>query len=246
MGAAPVVASMSPELSSGSKSTVDPRKEAEAALARLGYAKIPPVAADVSPVPEFWVRESGVPRRAFPVFLTPPFGAGRPTRPASGERRPAPSAAPERAILVVPDERAAVEAWASVRNHPDSIVESELAVLVVPSTPGARPAHFHRGIVSRRTILRLATGVAVGLFRRAQASEGSGQIDFEEMLSILKERFQLDVAASLGVRSDEDALFVLYQLAVRDSYAPGDPGASLHLLVLKPMGPAARIPWFAA
>ncbi len=51
---------------------------------------------------------------------------------------------------------------------------------------------------------------------------------------------------SLGVKADEDALFLLYQLAQRDAYAPGEPGANLHLLVLKPTGPAARLPWFAA
>ena len=94
-------------------------------------------------------------------------------------------------------------------------------------------------------MLRIATGVVVGLFRRAQAAEGSNQVDFEELLTLLKGRFGIDVNRSLGVQSDEDALYLLYQLATRDSYAPGDPGSSLHLLVLKPTGPAARLPWFA-
>ena len=92
----------------------------------------------------------------------------------------------------------------------------------------------------------MGTGVVVGMFRRAQDSEGASPVDFEEMLGILKTRFGIDVHRSLGVSSDEDALFLLYQLALRDSYAPGDPGANLHLLVLKPTGPAARLPWFAA
>ena len=30
------------------------------------------------------------------------------------------------------------------------------------------------------------------------------------------------------------------------SYAPGDAGSNLHTLVLKPTGPAARLPWYAA
>jgi photosystem II stability/assembly factor-like uncharacterized protein len=44
---------------------------------------------------------------------------------------------------------------------------------------------------------------------------------------------------SLPVRSVEGAV------GERDAYAPGDPGANLHLLVLKPSGPAARLPWFS-
>ena len=85
----------------------------------------------------------------------------------------------------------------------------------------------------------------MGLFRRAQ-DEGSGQIDFSEILTILRRRFGVDPHRSLGVASDEDALFLLYQLALRDAYAPGDPGANLHLIVAKPGGPAGRLPWFAA
>ena len=123
-----------------------------------------------------------------------------------------------------------------------------MSVLVVPA--GERtdptPPHFHLRIAEPAEILRLATGIVVGLFRRAQASDESGQIDFEELLGLLRQRFGVDVNRSLGVRSDEDALYLLYQLAQRDSYAPGDPGQNLHLLVLKPTGPAARLPWFAA
>ena len=80
----------------------------------------------------------------------------------------------------------------------------------------------------------------------ALSEAGSSQIDFEEMLTLLKSRFGIDVHGSLGVKTDEDALFLLYQLALRDSYAPGDAGANVHVLVLKPTGPAARLPWFAA
>jgi hypothetical protein len=92
----------------------------------------------------------------------------------------------------------------------------------------------------------VATGVVVGLFRRAQALESSSQVDFEEMLALIRDRFGIDVPRSLNVASDEDALYVLYQLAQRDSYVPGDPGANLHMIVLRPTGPSARLPWFAA
>ncbi|HEV2167187.1 MAG TPA: hypothetical protein VGS23_09485, partial [Thermoplasmata archaeon] len=64
-------------------------------------------------------------------------------------------------------------------------------------------------------------------------------------LATLRARFHVDVAGSLGVASDEDALWMMYQLALRHGYAPGDPSGNLHMLVLKPTGPAARLPWFS-
>jgi len=119
-----------------------------------------------------------------------------------------------------------------------------LRILVLGAEGSAHP-HWHSIVVDRDTLLRLSTGVVVGMFRRAFASAGQSPVDFSELLEILRERFHLDVQRSLGVTTDEDALFLLYQLAQRDSYAPGDAASNLHSLVLKPTGPAARLPWFA-
>lgn len=222
----------------------DPLRTAEAALAKLGFARIPPVLR-TAPNPEFWVQEAGVPRRAFPVFVEAGGAPSELPRPARWVSSAAGTpTAPPRAIVVVPSDAAAQAAWESGRGVSGGPIESELAVLVVPQPEGT--AHWHRGIVAPRTLLRLATGVAVGLFRQAQAEEGSAQVDFSEMLEILKSRFQIDVAGSLGVKTDEESLYVLYQLAVRDSYAPGDPGAELFAMVLRPFGPGPRVPWFAA
>ncbi|MCI4358777.1 MAG: hypothetical protein L3J99_07140 [Thermoplasmata archaeon] len=225
----------------------DTLRTAEAALARLGFSRIPPVVRVAAPTPEFWVQEAGVPRRAFPVFVegvADLAGTPRPARWVSGTEGS--SAVSARAIVVVPSETAARAAWASGRGLPNGPIESELAILVVPSSRGAEAAHWHRGLLAPRTLLRLATGVAVGLFRQAQSEDGTAQVDFSEMLEILKNRFQVDVAGSLGVRTDEESLYVLYQLAIRDSYAPGDSGSELFAIVLRPFGPGPRVPWFAA
>ena len=238
---------MEPNAMPVGKSTPDALRRAEAALQSLGFSKIPPVVDSVAPTPEFWVREPGVPRRAFPVFVEPTADAERAVRfvrRAEGSRGR--EGASARAIVVVPTDAAAAQAWSKARDPPDGPLGSEVAILVLPDGSGGSVPHWHEGIVPPRLLLRLATGVAVGLFRRAQASEGSSEMDFTDMIEILKGRFQVDVAGSLGVTSDEDALFLLYQLALRDAYAPGDAAANLHLLVLKPTGPAARLPWFAA
>ncbi|MCI4336159.1 MAG: hypothetical protein L3K17_03050 [Thermoplasmata archaeon] len=209
----------------------DRLRHAEAALRRLGYARVAPTGGPATPHPEFWVQEAGVPRRRFPVFLE---SAGRP----AGE----PRSSARRAIVVVPDDSAADAAWS--REGPGSI-DSELSVLVVPDPPqGDDGAHWHARVLGRQELLRLATGVVVGLFRRAEG--GENPVDFGEMLGLLRRRFSVDVPRSLGVGDDEDALFVLYHLAQRYTWAPGDGGANLHALTLKPSGPAARLPWFAA
>jgi hypothetical protein len=224
----------------------DHARDAELVLKKLGFSKVAPSKRGPEPDASFWVQESGVPRRTFPVFVdaaSPAAGSGV-ERWAAGK---APSV-PHRAIFVVSNDLAADETWARLTHRDPSAIEDEVAVLVVPrgerSPPGS--AHFHLRLAEPAEILRLATGIVVGLFRRAAAHEESGQIDFEEMLTLLRQRFGVDVNRSLGVKSDEDALFLLYQLAQRDSYAPGEPGANLHLLVLKPTGPASRLPWFAA
>ena len=227
------------------RSAPETLRRAELALQSLGFSKIAPVLTDASPSPEFWVREPGVPRRAFPVFVEPAADADRAVRfvrRAAGLRGRESAA---RAIVVVPNDAAAAQAWSRARQPPDAPFESELAILVLPEGSGGSAPHWHAGRVPPGLLIRLATGVAVGLFRRAQASEGGSEVDFTEMLDLLKGRFRVDVAGSLGVSSDEDALFLLYQLAMRDAYAPGDASANLHLLVLKPTGPGARLPWFA-
>jgi len=227
----------------------DRLRTAETVLKKLGFARVPPVRRDRSGEPSFWVQESGVPRRTFPVFV---YGAPTGTVEDGVDRwvagvQTAPTP-PHRAIFVVANDAAAEETWARLSRAAGAAIENEVAVLVVPAgeRSDATPPHFHLRVVEPKEVLRVATGIVVGLFRRAQSGDESGQIDFEEMLGLLKQRFGIDVARSLGVRSDEDALFILYQLAQRDSYAPGEPGANLHLLVLKPTGPAARLPWFAA
>lgn len=219
---------------------LDPNRlrHAEDALRRLGYARVAPVTGSL-PGPEFWVQESGVPRRRFPVFLGP-TGI---LRARTGSAAEAPAA--QRAIIVVPNEQAAEDAWRSMLSDATADLDRELSVLVVParSTP-PKEAHWHARLLDRSDLLRLATGVVVGMFRRAE--KGDGPVDFGEMLRILRRRFSVDVHRSLGVTEDEDALFLLYQMAQRFTWAPGDGGSNLHALVLKPTGPAARLPWFAA
>ena len=221
----------------------DDVREAEAALKRLGYARVAPGARDPPGQVSFWVQESGVPRRTFPVFVQPKASAPPWGLPTSGR-----SAPPRRAIVVVPTESAAEAAWASLHPDPSADPLSDLSILILhPASddPAGEP-RWHARTTSRSELLRISTGVVVGLIRRAQAGEEGSQVDFSELLSILRHRFGVDVHRTLGVESDEDALFLLYQLAQREAYAPGDPGPNLHLLVLKPTGPAARLPWFAA
>jgi hypothetical protein len=234
------------------RSTADPGtpealRRAEAALKRLGFARIAPAVRDVPLEPSFWVQEAGVPRRTFPVFVQGGVAATD-ARLLQWARASEAPAASKRAIVVVPSERAAEEAWASLRHGPKDDPAAELSILVVHPSPNASEGEprWHAGTLPPREVLRLATGIVVGLFRRALETEGASQIDFSEILTLLRQRFGVDVHRSLGVTSDEDALFILYQLAQRDSYAPGDPGSSLHMLVLKPTGPAARLPWFGA
>lgn len=219
-------------------------QKAEAALRRLGFARIPPVVRDLPGSANFWVQEAGVPRRRFPVFIADASAATDPLGGIVAAEQELPSTG-RRAILVVPTALAADAAWERLRREARDAA-AEFAILVVPERAGGAEPHWHAGTLAPRELLRLATGVVVGMFRQARDEEGSTQIDFAELLRILRQRFGVDVHRSLGVTSDEDALFLLYQLALRDAYAPGDPGANLHLLVLKPTGPAARLPWFAA
>lgn len=224
-------------------------RDAESALRRLGYARVPS-GRRASPDPDasFYVAEPGFPRRTAPVFAAvdePSALAERIDRWLG--RSGTPAEAPRRAIFVATSDAAAEEQWARLAGRADASIGGRVSILVVPGGAGPeRSGHFHLRRAPPGELLRVATGVVVGLFRRAQAMDAAGQIDFEEMLGMIRGQFGIDVARSLGVESDEDTLFLLYQLAQRDSYAPGDGGANLHLLVLKPTGPAARLPWFAA
>jgi len=225
----------------------DRSRVAENALRRLGYARVAPVRRAHEPGASFWVQEAGVPRRTFPVFVPP----REPASLTEGidrwlERVLADRAGPRRAIFVAPSDAAAEEAWDRLAQTGRAATEHDVSILVVPPTPAPeRSGHFALRRVSPPELLRVATGVVVGLFRRARDDEGGGAIDFAEMLQLIRHRFGIDVHRSLGVQGDEDALYLLYQLAQRDAYAPGDAGSNVHLLVLKPTGPAARVPWFA-
>jgi len=228
---------------------VDDRlRTAESALKRFGYSRLTVAPRTSETRASFWVQEAGVPRRTFPVFVPSASDRDLTANIDAWAMSPStPSTPPRRAIFVVGTDGDAESTWARLRAVLGPSSESEVSVLVVPSTGRSEGApHFHLRVVPPKELLRVATGVVVGLFRRAAAEDGANQVDFEEMLQILRGRFGIDVPRSLGVRTDEDALFILYQLAVRDSYAPGDPGSNLHLLVLKPTGSAARLPWFAA
>ncbi len=223
-------------------------RHAETVLRKFGYARIAPGRRAREPDATFWVQEAGVPRRTFPVFVPPTS----PATLAEGidrwlARGRGATADQRRAIFVASSDAAAEEAWERLARTDPTAVEHEVSILVVPSsTADEPPAHFALRRVRPAELLRVATGIVVGLFRRSHDDEAAGAIDFGEMLQMLRGRFGIDLHRSLGVRTDEDALYVLYQLAQRDAYAPGDSGSSLHLIVLKPTGPAARVPWFAA
>jgi hypothetical protein len=66
------------------------------------------------------------------------------------------------------------------------------------------------------------------------------------MLEVMRTTFHVDVERSLSVEGDEAVLWMMYQIALRYAYAPGDAASNLHLITLKPTGPGARLPWFAA
>jgi len=226
----------------------DRSRDAESVLRRLGYARVEPGRRTHEPGASFWVQESGVPRRTFPVFVPARERASLTEGVDRWLEQPVrgPSA-PRRAIFVAPSDAAAEEAWDRIAQTGRAAVEHDVSILVVPAAAAtAGTPHFALRRASPRELLQVATGIVVGLFRRAREDDGGGAIDFSELLGLARGRFGIDVHRSLGVRSDEDALYILYQLAQRDAYAPGDAGSNLHLLVLKPSGPAARVPWFAA
>ncbi len=215
---------------------------AEAALARLGYRR---VVGAPQPGPTFWVEDSEAPPRSFPVYLWEGSSEGAPSDLAEWGRRWFSADPKPGAIVVVPSDRAAAGVLGNAPAR--RVAGSDVRILVVPGSDSSTPKpHWHQFVLAPRDLLDVATGVVVGLFRRAQDSEGASEVDFQEMLRILRQRFRIDLYASLGVDSDEAVLFLLYQLAQKYAFAPGDPSAQLHSLVLRPTGPAARLPWFAA
>ncbi|MGA7860652.1 MAG: hypothetical protein WCB19_02195, partial [Thermoplasmata archaeon] len=126
------------------------------------------------------------------------------------------------------------------------LAPAELRILVLRDPQGtARAPHWHLVTVPPREVLRVATGVVVGMYRRAFSRSGPSDIDFSQLLGTLRQAYHIDVQRSLGVQSDEEALFVLYHLALRDTFAPGNIAGNLHSIVANPTGPASRIPWFA-
>ncbi len=219
--------------------------EAETALKALGYHRSRSAERPAEPSdPTFWVVYRQSRRPTIPVYVAgaawAPTGAPW-TRPSPPEEADAPTP-----ILVVPTDAAAESAWGEVPRATDRGASPRLRILVLRNAEGTGPSpHWHQVRIPPRDVLRLATGLVVGMYRRAFANVGSGDVDFGELLRSLRDDYHVDVHASLGVSSDEDALFVLYHLALRDTFAPGSIAANLHSVVANPTGPASRVPWFA-
>jgi hypothetical protein len=220
-------------------------QEAEAALKELGFSKARPAGRRPTPAPSFWVESPRTRRRSIPVYVD------RAGQTVPGVVTPA-DAVPEAEaeltppILVVPTDAVAESAWSLVPQKGGLLAPTKLRILVLRDPQGAaRSPHWHLVTVPPREVLRLSTGIVVGMYRRAFSGSGAGDIDFSELLGNLRQEYHIDVQRSLGVQSDEDALFILYHLALRDSFAPGNIAGNLHSIVANPTGPASRIPWFA-
>ena len=90
----------------------DRTRSAENVLKKLGFARVSSPRRDPLVEPSFWVQESGVPRRTFPVYV--PSGSSAAVeagieRWVAGVRTARPSQ--RRAIFVVPTDETAEEAW---------------------------------------------------------------------------------------------------------------------------------------
>jgi len=221
-------------------------REAEAALRDLGFPKARSGGHRPSTAPSFWVENPRTRRRSIPVYVDR-AGAVLPSVMPPADATPDPEADVPPSILVVPTDAAAESAWGLVPKSRGGLLSpTKLRILVLRDPKGAaRAPHWHLVTVPPREVLRVATGIVVGMYRRAFAGNGPGDIDFGELLGTLRQEYHLDVQRSLGVQSDEDALFVLYHLALRDTFAPGNIAGNLHSIVANPTGPASRIPWFA-
>lgn len=211
---------------------------------------------------DLWVRPPGTKSLVAPVFVeasSPGSPEARAERLVSrwthGLRTTAPRIPRASILIVTSDQSAEIAGQRLVATSPVPLPEtvSRTRILVNPSReaePEASP-HWHRLRLPPRVVLMLATGTLLALAERAEKAQtagdegGGGVIDVEGMFRELRRTFNVDVEGSLGVTREEDAMFLLYQLALRETYAPGDQGASLHELVNDPKGPAARLPWFA-
>lgn len=240
-------------------------------LQRMGFS--PAARHALSPWGEadLWVRRAGG-RSVFPVLVEPgtPTSTEDRTRQllerwSHGLRTDPSVGAGTSSILVVDSDASAELAGRRIVSDPPvplSLAVSRTRILVHPRRAGedAPAPHWHRLRLPPRVVLMLATGALVGIAERSQrsggdeggtalggvnAEEGAIPIDLEGMLRALRNTFSVDIEGSLGVTREEDAMFLLYQLALKETYAPGDQGASLHELVNNPKGPAARLPWFA-
>ena len=220
-------------------------REAETALRELGFPKARPAGTRSTPPPSFWVTSSKTRHRSIPVYVDR-AGSTVPGVMPPGDATPDPDPEQTSPILVVPTDAAAESAWGLLPKSRGTLAPTKLRILVLRDPRGAaRSPHWHLVTVPPREVLRLATGIVVGMYRRAFAGSGPGDIDFSELLGALRREYHIDVQRSLGVQSDEDALFVLYHLALRDTFAPGNIAGNLHSIVANPTGPASRIPWFA-
>jgi hypothetical protein len=233
--------------SRGSRSEDALLREAEDALRGLGYPRARSGSRRVPKEPSFWVENPRNRRRTIPVYVEPI----RPGTEASAAGAWTSGVGPSEearlpSILVVPTDEAAEVVRDRLRRPNEPSPPDAPRILVLRDPRGrARSPHWHRLQVEPREVLRLSTGIVVGMYQRAFAEEGNGEVDFGELLAVLRDEYGLDVPGSLGVASDEDALFILYHLALRDSFAPGSIAANLHSIVANPTGPASRIPWFA-
>jgi hypothetical protein len=220
-------------------------REAEAALRELGFPKARSSGHRPTPAPSFWVENPRTRRRSIPVYVDR-AGAGLPAGITPADASPEAESEMAPPILVVPTDAAAESAWSLVPKTRGPLAPTKLRILVLRGPQGtARAPHWHLVTVPPTEVLRIATGIVVGMYRRAFAGSGPGDIDFSELLGTLRQEYHIDVQRSLGVQSDEDALFILYHLALRDTFAPGNIAGNLHSIVANPTGPASRIPWFA-
>jgi hypothetical protein len=230
-----------------------------ATLTKMGFSWIPGSPSPRAAQADLWVRPPGAAKDASPVFVEPTSPTSADARAQelvarwSDGVRESPTSAWGPSILVVGSDASAELAGTKLIASaplPVSLVVSRTRILVHPrrsQEPEHASPHWHRLRLPPRTLLMLATGTLVGLAQRSPGGEG-GQgvpIDVEGMLRELRRTFLVDIEGSLGVKREEDAMFLLYQLALKETYAPGDQGASLHELVNDPKGPAARLPWFA-
>jgi hypothetical protein len=220
-------------------------REAETALRNLGFLRASSGAPRPTLPPAFWVHGPRSRRRSIPVYVD---RTGTVLSPMILPADAAPDRETDRppSILVVSTDAAAESAWGRVPQAAGRPTPPALQILVLRDAHGTgRSPHWHLSVVSPREVLRLATGIVVGMYRRAFSGSGAGDVDFGALLVTLRQEYHLDVQRSLGVSRDEEALFVLYHLALRDTFAPGNIAGNLHSIVANPTGPASRIPWFA-